>query len=238
LPLYREEFEKDNGYRFYRRNKSLVLRSASYGRRLSPNDIAALVRGINEYLDTVSGRSAINYAPTPALTLEDFPHIVDDSYYKYISDDTWNYNKAGSFQLGTASHYRSTPNIKIKDEREGAADFHLAHGPDQLNATILSGFNAAIYCGTGAIGDRALMTSRFGGRLIKIHPLREFARRIATRIGAAEFHVYDVVYTDQKNFFAEKEGIRDFITIVRQYDASGNLTPASLHALNKPCLSG
>jgi hypothetical protein len=154
---------------------------------------------------------------------------MDDKYYKYISGQTWNYVNAGSFQLGTASYYRSTPNIKIKDEREGAGDFRLASGPDQLNATILSGFNAAIYCGTGAIGDRALMTSRFGGRVIKIHPVKEFAKRIATRVGAAEFHVYDLVYTDQKNFFAEKEGIRDFISIVRQHDTAGNLTPASLY---------
>jgi hypothetical protein len=79
------------------------------------------------------------------------------------------------------------------------------------------------------------MSSRFGERLIKIYPVREFANRIAKRIGAAEFHIYDVVYTDQMNFFAEQEGIKDFIAIVRQHapSGSGNLTPASLHVLNK-----
>jgi hypothetical protein len=204
----------------------------SYGRRLSPDHIAALVRRINEYLDTIARRAPKDYEPHAALTLDNFPHIVDQSYYKYISEETWGYNKDGSFQLGTASYYRSTPNMKIKDEREGASDFHLAHGTDQLNVSIMSGFNAAIYCGTGAMGDRALMSSRFGVRLIKIYPVREFAERIAHRIGATDFHVYDVVYTDQKNFFMEKDDILAFRHIVMQHPR-GDLTPESLHALNK-----
>jgi hypothetical protein len=88
--------------------------------------------------------------------------------------------------------------MKIKDEHEGAGDFHLAHDPDQLNVSILPGFNAAMYCATGASGDRALMSSRFGERLIKVNSVREFAKHIAHRIGATDYHAYDLVHTDQK----------------------------------------
>jgi hypothetical protein len=91
-----------------------------------------------------------------------------------LSHGTWGYVKDGSFQFGSAAYYRSTPNMNIRDEREGAGTFHLTSGPQQLNMTLTSGFDAAIFCGTGGIGDRALMHKKFGERLIRIRPVRSW----------------------------------------------------------------
>jgi hypothetical protein len=123
VALYREKFEKDSGYRFYRRNKSILIQLMSYGRRLSPADMTNLVRGFREYKDAIDGRTAHPYGSNNIVsipTLANFPDITDPTYYKYISEETWNYIlNEHSFKLGTAAEYRSTTNLGMKDEQEG-----------------------------------------------------------------------------------------------------------------------
>ena len=76
------------------------------------------------------------------------------------------------------------------------------------------------------------MSTRFGKVLIKIYPVKEFAARIANFIHAAKFHIYDVVYFDPKSFIVNYKNVRDFHNIVMQ-KPDGDLTPQSLHSLNK-----
>jgi hypothetical protein len=196
-----------------------------------------MVRRFREFKDSIAGRATTPYVHNNTVTvptLANFPDITDPTFYTYISEDTWNYIfNDHSFKLGTASEYRSTTNLGMKDEQEGIGVLCLTHRSDQLTVGITSGFNAAIYCGTGAIGDRALMSRRFGNKLIKIHPVREFAKRIADRIGAREFHIYDVVYNDAKNFIAEHKTVQRFPKIVMKNPGSSDLTPESLHGINK-----
>jgi hypothetical protein len=208
----------------------------SYGRVFSQEENLAYIRHLAEYHNSISGLPALpatgSSKSTHIPTRDDFPNVIGPPFYKYVKEDVWERNKSGSFRLHTALHYRSTADINIQDIREGMGAFHLIHGNNQLNVGILSGFNAALYCGTKEIGDRAFMSKRFGNVLIKIHPIKEFVTRIAKHIRAADFHVYDIVYRDQKNFISHYEHVKDFYNIVRQQPGA-DLTTGSLHSLNK-----
>jgi hypothetical protein len=75
----------------------------------------------------------------PALTLADFPDRSTEPLYKYVSDATWQHISKGSIQLGTAGYYRTTPNMNIRDRREGASSFHLLSENFTFNVDMMIG---------------------------------------------------------------------------------------------------
>lgn len=221
---YKEKFEKDKGFRFFRDKRSVLVQAISFGRRLTERQTADYVKRINVFLDDVSGGEEKSYADWPALTKFDFPDLKSEPLYKFVSDETWNYIQRGSFQLGTADYYRTTLNQKVKDEKEGASTFH----DNQLNVSIISGFNCAIFCGTSLFEMTPMMRDRFGAKLIKIDPVQKFVQRICKLTGAYSGRVYDVVYTDLKNYMTSLEGIEKFIQIT----GKGDLSREALHRMN------
>jgi hypothetical protein len=228
---YKEKFEANGGFRFFRDKRTVLLQATSYGRRFTEQQLGSYVRSINGLLDSISGRpSTSTDSVGSALTKADFPVVNSGPLYKYVSDSTWDYIKRGSIQLGTATYYRTTENGNIKDEREGVSTFHLGDGNDQLHVSIISGFNCAIFCGTSYFEgeDDELMRSRFGEKRLRIDRVDEFVSRTCKLIGAYRARIYDVVYTDIKHFSAEVKGISRFIDIT----GKGDLTEQSLHKLN------
>jgi hypothetical protein len=228
--LYRVKFEKNGGYRFIRDKKSILVHAISYGRRLPDGQVAAYDRHVNAYLDAVMPRATEGAKYAQALTRTDFPDVESEPFYKYVSDATWEYIRQGSFQFGTAQYYQTTPNINIQDQREGASSIHLASGNNQLNITLTSGFNCAIFCGTAHIGgpDHDLMLARFGAKWLKIEPITEFLTCVRRLTGSFRAYVFDVVYNDLKNCAAEQEGVERFYAITR-----GGLTKGSLRQVNE-----
>jgi hypothetical protein len=230
---YKERHEKDGGYRFLRDKKSIFIQAIGYGRRLTEQQIAAYDRRINEYLDNVAGRSAEAPKAVQALRRDDFPDVGTGPLYKYVSDETWGYIRQGAFQFGSAQYYRTTPNIKIRDQREGASNIHLMSGDNQLNVALISGFNCAIFCGTAYIEgpDHELMLSRFGSKRLKIEPVSQFLARVCELTGAFRARVFDVVYNDLKHYAAERADIERFPSIAKE--KGGKLTSSSLRRINK-----
>ena len=228
---YKEKFEKNGGYRFIRDKKSILVHAISYGRRLTDGHVAAYDSRVNAYLDTVLPRATDNANYAEALTRTDFPDLKADPFYKYVSDATWEYIRQGSFQFGTAQYYRTTPNIDIQDQREGASSIHLASGNNQLHVTLTSGFNCAIFCGTGHFEgpDHDLMLSRFGRKRLKIEPVSKFLARVCKLTHSFRAHVFDVVYNDLKNYAVELEGVESFYAIT----SGGDLTRGALRRINK-----
>ncbi len=152
---YREKFEKDGGFRLFRDRTSVLLRAFSYGRRFSDQQNVRLAQRLDTFMDAVDhyvqDAPARNLEKVPSagapLSKVDFSEVDPTPMYKYVSDDTWDYLRSGSFQFGTAEYYRTSPNIDIQDRREGAGHFHLTFGNDQLNVSLVSGYNCAIFCG-------------------------------------------------------------------------------------------
>ncbi|WP_407187421.1 hypothetical protein [Bradyrhizobium centrosematis] len=168
----------------------------------------------------------------PALTLSDFSDRSTEPLYKYVSDDTWQrYISKGSIQLGTASYYRTTPNMNIRDRREGASTFHLLADDFTFNVDMMIGDNCAVFCGTAQMEgpDHELMRSRFGERRIKIDPLPDFIAFISERTKAFRTRVFDVRYTDLKHFVAEDLEITRYFQTV----GKGDLDAAALRKLNE-----
>jgi small nuclear ribonucleoprotein (snRNP)-like protein len=228
---YKEKFEKDNGYRFFRDKKSVLVHAISYGRRLTEGKVAAYDAHTNRYLDAVMPRASDSYEYAQALRPSDFPDVKSQPLYKYVSDATWEYIRQGSFQFGTAQYYRNTPNRNIQDQREGASSIHLTSQDNQLNVTLTSGFNCAIFCGTAHIEgpEHELMLSRFGRKRLKIEPLMEFLARVCRLTGSFRAHVKDVVYNDLKNYVTEHAGIERFYAI----SGRGDLTNDALRQINE-----
>lgn len=152
----------------------------------------------DEYLDSVQERSAL---PTEASFAVEAHHIAppaDDALFKYVSESTWSHIEAGSFQLGSCDYYQSIEDDSARDIREGECMVALRNGPDQVNLGVRSGFNCALFCGTSAPHDDAEMKRKFGGRILRISPLSEFAEALRKRIRANRAFVRDVVYTNGK----------------------------------------
>jgi hypothetical protein len=167
----------------------------------------------------------------PALTLADFLERSTEPLYKYVSDATWQHISRGSIQLGTASYYRTTSNMNIRDQREGASSFHLLSEDLTFNVDMMIGDNCAVFCGTAHIEgpDHTLMLSRFGGPRIKIDPLPDFIALLAKHIKPFRTRVFDVCYTDLKHFVADDPDIGRYPQIV----GYGDLDAAALQRLNE-----
>jgi hypothetical protein len=207
------------------------MQASAYGRRFTEDQLTSFATATNTYLDAVLQQEPLSPTHRAALVEADFPDLNREPLYKYVSDTTWNYISTGSFQLGTAAYYRSTPNMNIRDQREGASFFHLMSGDNQLNISLTSGFNCAIFCGTSHMKgkDHTLMQSKFGKKRLKIEPLSEFVARICQKLNSVRACVHEVVYTDLKNYIAEHDGIERFSEIA----GDGNLDHKKLHRLNK-----
>jgi hypothetical protein len=212
---YKTRFEPNQGYHFYRDSVSILIRALSYGRRFTEEQNASYVRHINQFFDALKSVDAPIPSPRKPLIEADFADLSDEPLYKYVSDSTWKYLSDGSFQFGTAKYYRETSNIYAQDRHEGAATFHLTNNENQLNVSIVSGMNCALFCGTSLLdgSDHKLMLEKFGRKRIKIHPLKDFVALVKTHIGAYSARTDNVIYTDLKNYIAELRGIERFAGI-------------------------
>ncbi len=236
---YREKFEKDGGFRLFRDRTSVLLRAFSYGRRFSDQQNVRLAQRLDTFMDAVDhyvqDAPARNLEKVPSagapLSKVDFSEVDPTPMYKYVSDDTWDYLRSGSFQFGTAEYYRTSPNIDIQDRREGAGHFHLTFGNNQLNVSLVSGYNCAIFCGTSQIDgpNDGLMRQRFGRKRIKIDPVSEFMARARKCIGAYRSRIYDVVYRDIQSYTEEFPHLENILEITNR----DKLTKAALRKLNK-----
>src|SRR5262249_13286265 len=230
--VYSEEsFEKDAGFRFYRDGVSIVVRSISSGRRLNAAQNIALSSRLDRFFDQILGHPARNAgAQDVSLTKSDFVQPGKGPLFKYVSDQTWEFLKKGSFQFGTAEYYRNTPNMDIQDRHEGLGHLHLVSGNDQLNVSLAAGYNCTIFCGTSQIDgpNDELMRQRFGRKRIRIEELKAFATRAAKRMEGPRSLVYDVVYRDVQSYGEESPVVERFIRLV----GTGDLTTPILHSLN------
>jgi len=126
----------------------------------------------------------------------------------------------------------------VQDRHEGASTFHLTHDDNQLNVTIVSGLNCALFCGTSSLDgpEHSRMLEQFGAKRIKIDPLKDFISIVKPHLGAFSARTHDVKYTDLKNYTAEFPGIERFGEISR-LGGSSDLNRRKLRKLNEAFFS-
>ncbi len=216
--------------RLVRDSRSVLIGSISaFGTRFTDARLASYAELVAKRFPEAEHKT---FQIAPALTLSDFSDRSTEPLYKYVPDDTWQrYISKGSIRLGTASDYRTTSNMNIRDQREGASSFHLLSEDLTFNVDMVIGDNCAVFCGTAHIEgpDHTMMLSRFGGRRIKIDPLPDFVALISRHIKPFRTRVFDVRYTDLKHFVADDPDIGRYPQIV----GYGDLDAAALQRLNE-----
>jgi hypothetical protein len=160
-------------------------------------------RAMDQFADSVQGRAPTARGSSFVVAMRHIIPPAEDVLFKYVSDTTWDYISAGSFQLGSCDFYRSIENANANDAREGECMVALRNGKDQVNLGIRAGFNCALYCGTAAFAVDPEMKKKFGGKLIRISPLSAFMEVLRSRLRARRAYVCDVVYTNDKTVALE-----------------------------------
>src|SRR5690348_12592897 len=100
-----EQFEANNGFRLIRDHISVVCMALSFGRKLSEQENAIYSAAIDRYLAGVPQEKTdidpkslrVSQIERP-LSRKDFSENRTDILYKYVSSDTWDYIRNGSFQ--------------------------------------------------------------------------------------------------------------------------------------------
>ncbi len=129
-------------------------------------------------------------------------------FYKFIHKETYdNYIKKGKFQLGSLQYYREIEKNDSRDEKEGFSNLIIKSGNRQILTSVISGFNKYVFCGTHSLEQQESMAKSFGGYVMKIDNIHSFAEKVLKAIGADEWLVNKVCYTDYKAYSAEIQPI-------------------------------
>jgi hypothetical protein len=201
-PMITAKHEPDGGFRFERDGVSLLahaLAMCKAGVRLSTADVNAFFRRVNQYLQSIGAYGEEQQQLSEVLKIDDFRPRKDCTIYKYVKDDVLQCMLGGSFQLGSIQYYRTVEDQNIKDHMEGLSNL-IVDARTQVLASLVSGHNFGIFCGTTDVGDYELMSKRFGPRLIRIPSLRRFAEAAQHIFGAQRYLFHPIIYSDLKLF--------------------------------------
>lgn len=238
MPNYREVFERSRGFRLHKDDASLGWMMGALGQPLSEQQLFTFASALTKFLAAtgVSVSTPIKYRE--AITPNDFPDRASETMRKFVSRSTWeDHLSQGRFQLGSPALYRRTENDRVRDGHEGLSFLSLSSQHRSFHSFIDVGANVALLCGTHeGNADTGEMEYRFGDVQIEIDA-GPFAERMAAAIGAASFHIHDVVYSDAKTFRAQ----RDFSNIESQWmglPPPRDLNPQMLRTINREMWEG
>lgn len=224
-------FIPDVGYRIGVDGKTVIVRSASHGRVPLTTKDEFIMAALNEgYMAAIEGRPALKAKRTAPLKVLDLPLVSDDYAYKFTDDKGLDYLRNGSFKVATPARYRHEENPGARDQHEGASSFTL-HDAQQswISMSLIAGLDTLLFCTTARIprSQRAHMASKFGKRLVKIHGLRDFSKKLAKTLVTDESAIHDVSYTDYKHY----SGASEVTVAIRETLGKGDLSDEKMHML-------
>lgn len=204
---YDVQYLPKEGMIFRRNRRSIRVGMMTMGQRLSDEQLASQVSSIMGLTANIEGKAQSTPTGPMRLRRDDFVAAEGD-FYKYVPTHSWEYMQRGSFRFGSADEYRRQESPGIGDWREGLSFVSFQHQNDQASFTLRSGYNCALFCGTGHINgpDHARMMGEFskgGGKLIKITPILDFMEKIKKRTRAFRARMHEAIYTDYKCFTIE-----------------------------------
>jgi hypothetical protein len=106
--------------------------------------------------------------------------------------------------LGSLKLYSEIENKKIRDVKEGFSNIIIDSGTRQIVVSVISGFNFYIQCGTYNLDASDFMSKNFGSYVIKIKNIKSYANKVQKTIGAKNWHIKKVLYSDYKAFRIER----------------------------------
>ncbi|KAB1066068.1 hypothetical protein [Salibacter halophilus] len=207
------KFIKNVGFEFTYEKVSLILQLITVTKEnhnLSEEQLKGLIQATSDYLSRIDNKTNLLELFGEVELKEEQIKVNDFTFYKFISKDTYeNFIRKGKFQLGSLKYYREIERDKSRDEKEGFCNLIFENHNQQVFTSAISGFNFYILCGTHKLDEKHHMTENFGDYILKIKSISSFANSIKKAIGAKEWKIQKVYYTDFKAHKI-KTNLKDF----------------------------
>ena len=197
------EFNHDKeGVHIKYKNKNLILNGAAVIKELLNDDqllsFSKIVLRFNQAIGRISNREL----KPEELKISETKQLRDIHkpvpFYKYISKHDYDeYFSKGYFQLGTSKYYRDIERNESKDGFEGFNISILQVNNSQIPITLFRCNNYLIFCGT-SIKSSGYMHQKFGEVEMEIQDSASFATNLAKTIGAIDYTIANVEYTNSK----------------------------------------
>jgi len=205
------EFIKNVGFKYCLNNRSLIVQLISLTKENSPlsnSQIEVFIKETSTYFDSIKNKDNLQelFGELDFIKLDSTEY--QKPFYKFIHKETYDkYINKGKFQLGSLQYYREIEKNESRDEREGFSNLIIKSGNRQILTSVISGFNKYIFCGTHSLEQQESMAKKFGGYVMKIDNIHSFAEKVLKAIGADEWQINKVYYTDYKAYSAEVQPI-------------------------------
>uniref|UniRef100_UPI00404A050C hypothetical protein n=1 Tax=Gelidibacter sp. TaxID=2018083 RepID=UPI00404A050C len=204
-------FHTNKGFEYIKDNRSLILQFISMTKEnvlFTNTDIENYIKAISKYSDYISNNKNVYESFGKLNYVTNLSQDFDGTFYKFIHKETYdNFISKGKFQLGSLQYYREIERDESRDEKEGFSNIILNSNNRQILASVISGFNSYIFCGTYDLNLSETMSKNFGGYILKIKNIKTFADKIKKAIGAVNWQIEKVTYTDYKAFQATIDSI-------------------------------
>ncbi|RUU48693.1 hypothetical protein EOD08_01505 [Mesorhizobium sp. M6A.T.Ca.TU.002.02.2.1] len=209
---------KDRGLRVTIDQKSIVLSELAAGLPLTLKQQRSHAEASLRYLWSIQGIEGLSFKGSDILrAFAVLPEGADEAF-KYVPDDAIEYLRSGSILVSSLERYRRIENPEARDQYEG---FGFVAFNDESSSTTLGlegGYSNYVLC----LGSRApkselrLMGSRFGTNLVKISGLNEFCRKLSALLGAEDFRIADVHYSDHKMLCLEHPAASEIRAVLKE----------------------
>ena len=197
------EFLADRGFKLSNQGRSLLFKSMILGKEhalLTDRHIMQGGEAFSVYDDDLAERTYLPYKHSSITAAKAPPLADEDVAYKFTDDVAVKFWIGGNIRLNPLNYYHTIENDAAVDVREGLGMVHLESPTRFVDMQLSAGYNALVVCASSDARktERSLRHSKFGGRLLRINRVTEFARKIADRVGATRVVVRDVNYSDIK----------------------------------------
>lgn len=195
-------FIKNVGFEYTYKKVSLILQLITVTKEnnnLSEEQLKVVIKATSTYLNSIDNKINLLELFGKIEVKEEQVKINDLTFYKFISKDTYeNFIRKGKFQLGSLKYYRAIERAESRDEKEGFCNLIFENHNRQFFSSAISGFNYFILCGTHKLDEKKYMSKNFGDYVLKIKNINSFANSIKKAIGAQDWNIQKVSYSDFK----------------------------------------
>jgi hypothetical protein len=204
----KRRFIKYVGFEYELKNRSLIVRQINMTKenlKFTEVELRGFIKATYNYYDSLIKNKNLSDL-FGELFLQDVKNDVEAlTFYKYISKDTYNnFISKGKFRLGSLKLYSEIENKKIRDVKEGFSNIIIDSGTRQIVVSVISGFNFYIQCGTYNLDASDFMSKNFGSYVIKIKNIKSYANKVQKAIGAKNWYIKKVLYSDYKAYRIER----------------------------------
>lgn len=200
-------FIKHVGFKYALDNRSLIIQMISMtkeNQQLTNDQIKTFIKATAKAFDQISNQENLLELFGDLSFVTDESTDYNEPFYKFVDRETYdNFISKGKHRLGSLQYYREIEKAESRDEKEGFSNLIINSGNRQILTSVISGFDKYIFCGTTNLDKQKYMSSNFGGYVLKIKNIKSFAGKITKAIGAIDWHVQKVRYTDYKAYMTD-----------------------------------